>query len=149
MTGRSGRALAERRATAAVVLATALGLLHHLDHAIRGEAGWPVSGDVNGFTYSLLMYPVVAFELYLAARGRRLHGYRMAVAVVGFTFVAAVHFGPVAVDPLGDVYASYDSPVAGGAAVAAAVALLASLILLFALARQSRAAGRRSLTLAP
>ncbi len=148
MTRRGDQALAERRATAAVVMATAFGLLHHLDHVIRGVAGWPVGGDVNGFTYSLLMYPVIAFELSLAARGRPLHGYRMAVAVVGFIFVAAVHFGPVAVDPLGHVYASYDSPLAGSAAVAAVVALLASLILLFVLAHRSRPGRRRSFTLA-
>jgi hypothetical protein len=136
---------ADRLVTATVVLATGLGLLHHVDHAVRGDAGWPVSGDVNAFTYSLLMYPVVAFELYLAAQGRRLHAYRMTVAVVGFTLVAAVHFGPVAADPLDHVYASYGSPVAGGAAVAAAVALLASLILLFGLAHRAARLARKEI----
>ncbi len=76
----------------AVLTAASLGALHHLDHLVRGYAGWPATGEVNAFTYSLAMYPVVAFELHLAHRGRNMRRYRMTFAVVAFALVAAVHF---------------------------------------------------------
>ncbi len=125
----------QRPVTMAVLTAASLGALHHLDHLVRGDAGWPATGEVNAFTYSLAMYPVVAFELYLAHGGRN----RMTVAVVAFALVAAVHFGPVATDRLSHVYASYDPPLLGGAAVSVVLALLASLIALFVLVRRSPA----------
>ncbi|MFC7137277.1 hypothetical protein ACFQRB_14140 [Halobaculum litoreum] len=41
-------------------VATLLGLAHHLDHVIRGNhVGWPITPEVNPFTYSLLIYPLV------------------------------------------------------------------------------------------
>lgn len=129
----------QRPVTMAVLTAASLGALHHLDHLVRGDAGWPATGEVNAFTYSLAMYPVVAFELYLAHRGRNMRRYRMTVAVVAFALVAAVHFGPVATDRLSHVYASYDPPLLGGAAVSVVLALLASLIALFVLVRRSPA----------
>lgn len=126
----------QRPVTAAVLVAATLGALHHVDHVVRGNAGWPATGEVNAFTYSLAMYPIVAIELYLAHRGRNVRRYRMVVAVVAFALVAAVHFGPVAPDRLPHVFASYDSPIMGGAAVTVVLALLGSLIALFVLARR-------------
>jgi hypothetical protein len=42
-------------------LAAALSLGHHLDHLIRGNAvGWPLTGQVNAVTASLVVYPVIA-----------------------------------------------------------------------------------------
>jgi hypothetical protein len=42
-------------------LAAAMSLGHHLDHLIRGNAvGWPVTDQVNAFTFSLVVYPVIA-----------------------------------------------------------------------------------------
>src|SRR5262249_62318349 len=42
-------------------LALAMSLGHHLDHLLRGKAvGWPVSGQVNAFTVSLVVYPNMA-----------------------------------------------------------------------------------------
>lgn len=129
-----------RRVTVVVLVVTALGLAHHLDHVVRDEAGWPFTADVNPFTYSLAIYPVVAFELWQAARGRLLRGYRMTVAAVGFALVAVTHVGPLAADPVASVYASHRSPVAGAVAVAALVALLVGLVALFVVARGLRPA---------
>ena len=142
--GDSGRGgdpiLASRRRVVAAVLAAAfLGFLHHADHVLRGDAGWPFGADVDGFTYSLLVYPIVAVELYLLAKGRLLRRYRMAVAVAAFAFVALTHFGPMAADPLSKVYSAYAWPVAGATAAAVLVGLLVSLVALFLV---SFAAGR-------
>lgn len=44
----------------------ALGLIHHLDHILRFDhSGWPFRGDVSTFTYSLLVYPVIALVLFI------------------------------------------------------------------------------------
>src|SRR4029453_2603888 len=52
-------------------LALALSLGHHLDHLIRGNAvGWPVTGQVNAFTISLIVYPIIAPGLVLYRAGR-------------------------------------------------------------------------------
>ena len=52
-------------------LALALSLGHHLDHLIRGNAvGWPVTDQVNAFTASLIVYPIIATGLVLYRAGR-------------------------------------------------------------------------------
>ena len=52
-------------------LALALSLGHHLDHLIRGNAvGWPVTEQVNAFTVSLVVYPIIATGLVLYHAGR-------------------------------------------------------------------------------
>ena len=41
-------------------LAATLSLAHHVDHVIRHNAvGWPVTGEVNAFTMSLIIYPII------------------------------------------------------------------------------------------
>jgi hypothetical protein len=45
-------------------LALAMSLGHHLDHLVRGNAvSWPLTGQVNAFTFSLGVYPVIATRL--------------------------------------------------------------------------------------
>src|SRR5215217_6630948 len=45
-------------------LAAALSLGHHLDHLIRHNAvGWPLTDQVNAFTLSLVVYPLIATGL--------------------------------------------------------------------------------------
>lgn len=52
-------------------LAAALSLGHHLDHLIRHNAvGWPVTDEVNAFTFSLVVYPVIITGLLLYRAGR-------------------------------------------------------------------------------
>jgi len=56
-------------------VSTLLGVAHHVDHGIRGNhVGWPITPEVNAFTYSLAVYPLVALgSVYAAvvARGER------------------------------------------------------------------------------
>jgi hypothetical protein len=48
------------RGRSLIYLATVLSLGHHLDHVLRGNhSGWPLSGDVTPFTYSLAVYPLI------------------------------------------------------------------------------------------
>jgi hypothetical protein len=52
-------------------LAAALSLGHHIDHVIRHNAvGWPLTGEVNAFTLSLVIYPVIITGLLLYRAGR-------------------------------------------------------------------------------
>ena len=47
-------------------VAAAMSLGHHLDHLIRHNAvGWPLTEEVNAFTASLVVYPVIATGLLL------------------------------------------------------------------------------------
>lgn len=47
-----------------VVLTTALTLGHHVYHVVRGNhSGWPFQDHVSPFTFSLLVYRVVATGL--------------------------------------------------------------------------------------
>jgi hypothetical protein len=81
-------------------LAAALSLGHHLDHLIRHNAvGWPVTDQVNAFTASLIVYPVIITGLLLYRAGRVGPGFWALVSGGGAVFVAAVHFGPAAVEP--------------------------------------------------
>jgi hypothetical protein len=95
-------------------LALAFSLGHHLDHLIRGNAvGWPVSGEVNAFTISLVVYPIIATGLVLYRAGRVGPGFWALVSGGGAVFVGAVHFGPAAVEPPELILDHYESPILG------------------------------------
>jgi hypothetical protein len=52
-------------------LALVMSLGHHLDHLVRGNAvGWPVTDQVNAFTASLVVYPIIATGLVAYQAGR-------------------------------------------------------------------------------
>ena len=59
-----------------IFLAMFLSLGHHIDHIIRGNnVGWPLTAEVNAFTYSLGIYPLILLGLCLYASGRVGPGY--------------------------------------------------------------------------
>jgi hypothetical protein len=106
-------------------LAAALSLGHHLDHLIRGNAvGWPVTEEVNAFTISLIVYPIIATGLLLYRAGRVGPGFWALVSGGGYAFVSAVHFGPVAVEPPPLILDPYDPPILGWLAFAWLVAFV-------------------------
>jgi heme exporter protein D len=95
-------------------LAAAMSLGHHLDHLIRHNAvGWPVTDQVNAFTFSLVVYPVIITGLLLYRAGRVGPGFWALVSGGGAVFVSAVHFGPAAVEPPDMILGHYDPPILG------------------------------------
>jgi hypothetical protein len=95
-------------------LAAALSLGHHLDHLIRHNAvGWPVTSQVNAFTASLIVYPIIITGLLLYRAGRVGPGFWALVSGGGAAFVSAVHFGPAAVEPPALILDHYTPPVLG------------------------------------
>ena len=95
-------------------LAAAMSLGHHLDHLIRGNAvGWPVTEEVNAFTISLVVYPIIIIGLLLYRAGRVGPGFWALVSGGGAVFVSAVHFGPAAVEPPELILDHYDTPILG------------------------------------
>ena len=95
-------------------LAAALSLGHHLDHLIRHNAvGWPLTDEVNAFTISLVVYPIIAAGLLAYRAGRVGPGFWALVSGGGAIFVSAVHFGPAAVEPPQLILDPYDPPVLG------------------------------------
>lgn len=112
-----------------IAVPTLLGLVHHLDHLVRGNhLGWPVTAEVTAFTYSLAIYPLVAVGLYLTVTGRA--GGRYWAALFGFSAVllTAVHLGPWAIEPPSDVILPYANPVVGYLAFGVLVALVVSVV---------------------
>jgi hypothetical protein len=109
-------------------LAAAMSLGHHLDHLIRHNAvGWPLTDQVNAFTFSLGIYPVIVTGLLLYRAGRVGPGFWALVSGGGAVFVSAVHFGPTAVEPPDMILGHYDPPILGWLAfgwLAAFVAVL-------------------------
>ena len=106
-----------------------MSLLHHVDHAIRGNAiGWPLSPEVNPFTMSLGIYPIIATGLLLYRAGRVGPGFWALVSGGGAAFVSAVHFGPFAVEPPHLIHGGYEEPVLGWLAFAWVVAFAAVLM---------------------
>lgn len=100
-------------------LAAALSLGHHLDHLIRHNAvGWPLTGQVNAFTLSLVVYPVIVTGLLLYRAGRVGPGFWALVSGGGAVFVSAVHLGPSAVEPPQLMLGGYGPPILGWLAFA-------------------------------
>ena len=97
-----------------IFLAMFLSLGHHIDHVIRGnQVGWPLTAEVNAFTYSLGIYPLILLGLYLYASGRVGAGYWAILSGSGAVFVAAIHFGPAAVEPPSEIINLYEVPIIG------------------------------------
>ncbi|MGH9152461.1 MAG: hypothetical protein ACRD03_08710 [Acidimicrobiales bacterium] len=96
---------------------TLLSVAHHVDHLLRDVTGWPLEDELNPFTISLFVYPVIVVALVLSRRG--LFGPRSwaVLAGGGASFILAVHVGPVAGDSVTRIPRQYDSALAAGAAL--------------------------------
>jgi hypothetical protein len=117
---------------ALIVLALVLSVAHHVDHVLRGDTGWPLAGAFNAFSASLVIYPLILTGLLLSVLGKVGPRFWAGLSLGGGLFVAAVHLGPVATDTIAGIPSQYESPVAGGLAVALLVALIGVLVGTFA-----------------
>jgi hypothetical protein len=123
---------------------TVFGLLHHLDHIIRGNhSGWPVQETVTPFTFSLLIYALILPGLYATWRGHTVAGYHLFVALVGLALVFSVHFvGEEREAPVSDIYEVYGSPVAGLLALVVLAGLFLGLAALAVVAFRAHRTGK-------
>ena len=88
--------------------------LPHIDHTIRdNHVGWPLTERVTPFTYSLGLYPLILLGLYLYASGRVGTGFWALLSGSGAIFLAAIHFGPAAVEPPADIINLYEPQIVG------------------------------------
>ena len=130
----------------AAAAVTIFGILHHLDHIVRGNhSGWPFQEAVTPFTFSLLIYALLLPGLYLTLRSRLMAGYWLFTAVVLFAVVTLAHFvGAEREQPIRDIYAVYENPVWGFLALVDLAAIYLSLAVLAGVSIQSlRRGGRR------
>lgn len=112
------------------LLATVMSFGHHVDHVIRGNAvGWPLTPQINAFSASLVIYPIIATALLLYRTGRIGPGTWALVSGGGAAFVGTVHFGPSAVEPPSDIVTAYEPAILGWLAFAWLVAFVTILIL--------------------
>lgn len=112
-----------------IAVPTLLGIVHHIDHVIRGNhVGWPVTPGVNSFTYSLVIYPVIGVGLYLTVTDRVGVRYWVGTAALGTGMLWFFHLSPWAVEPPVDVILPYANPVVGYTAFAVVIALILSLL---------------------
>ena len=134
-----------RRLVIPAAAVTVFGVLHHVDHAIRGNhVGWPLIDAVTPFTFSLGVYLLLLPGLYLTPRGKVWAGYWLVVSVLSLALVVWVHFGPSPeAESLPEVYGPWGNALLGGLAVAILFALLASLVALLVAAVRARAASGR------
>lgn len=134
-----------RRLVIPAAAVTAFGVLHHIDHALRGNhVGWPLIDAVTPFTFSLGLYLLLLPGLYLTVRGKVWAGYWLGVSVLALALVTWVHFSPGPdAESLPEVYGPWGNAILGGIAVAILFALLASLIALLLAALRVRGASGR------
>jgi hypothetical protein len=105
-----------------------LGLLHHVDHIVRGNhVGWPITAEVNPFTYSLLVYPMLLVGLYMTwFTDRKTTNYW--IGFFGFSSIL-VTYTHVFIEPPADILGPRSNPVIAYLALALMIALSAALIL--------------------
>jgi hypothetical protein len=126
----SGRDRLRRVLLVLGVIVTVFGVLHHVDHVVRGNhSGWPFREAVTPFTFSLLVYALLLPGIYMNLRGRVAAGWWVFTAAVALALVVFVHFlgGEEREAPIRDIYAVYGSPVTGLAALVVLAGLLAGL----------------------
>ena len=115
-----------------VFLAAFMSLGHHVDHVIRGNhVGWPVTEHPTPFTYSLGIYPLILLGLFLYRSGKAGPGFWAFLSGSGALFVAAIHFGPTAVEPPGDIIDLHEPRIVGWFAFAWLVVFVAVLAVTF------------------
>ena len=113
-----------------VLVPTILGIAHHIDHVIRGNhVGWPLTPEVDEFTYSLAIYPLLVISLYLTSIRRVEARYWAGFFAFSAGMLAYFHISPWAVEPPQDVMVPYSNPVAGYLAFGIALALIVSVII--------------------
>ncbi|MEX5234263.1 hypothetical protein [Kocuria arenosa] len=118
-----------RRLYALILLALVLAVGHHLDHIVRGNhVGWPLTLEVNAFTFSLIIYPLILTGLALSRAGFIGPGTWVFLSGGGAIFLTVIHFGPWAIEPPGDIIDLYDPPLIGWLAFGWLLALIAVLI---------------------
>src|SRR5919107_5371238 len=110
----SGVSVQSRMLYGLIYLAMFLSLGHHIDHVSRGNnVGWPVTAEVNAFTYSLGVYPLILLGLFLYRSNRVGPGYWAILSGTGAVFVAWIHFGPAAVEPPAEIINLYEARIVG------------------------------------
>ncbi|RXK46888.1 hypothetical protein [Halorientalis pallida] len=113
-----------------VAIPTVLGLAHHVDHVVRGNhVGWPLTAQVNPFTYSLAIYPLLGISLYLSLTDRVDARYWAGFFAFSAGMLAYFHVSPWAVEPPQDVMVPYENPLLGYLAFGIVLALIASVCL--------------------
>ena len=125
----SGRDRLRRVLLVLGIVVTVFGVLHHVDHVVRGNhSGWPFEEAVTPFTFSLLVYALLLPGIYMNLRGRVAAGWWVFTAVAVLALVTFAHFlSGEREAPIRDIYAVYGSPVAGLAALVVLGGLLAGL----------------------
>jgi hypothetical protein len=119
----------DRRLVGLILLAVVMAAGHHIDHLIRGNAvGWPVTPEVNAFTASLVIYPLIVGGLLLYRIGVVGPGFWTFLSSGGAIFLTAIHFGPFAVEPPAAILDHYDSPVVGWMALLWLIGLVGVLV---------------------
>lgn len=112
-----------------VLVPTLLGAAHHVDHIIRGNhVGWPITPEINAFTYSLAIYPLLAISLYLTLTRRVEARYWAGFFAFSAGMLAYFHVSPWAVEPPRDVMLPYDNLLVGYLAFGIVLALIASVL---------------------
>ena len=113
-------------------MAALLSLGHHLDHVLRGDhTGWPLTGQVTPFTFSLVVYPLILFGLHLSRTGRAGPGFWLWVSGPGALFLVAVHLGPTAIERPEEILDGHATRELGWAAFAWLLTLMAVLAATF------------------
>jgi len=103
-----------RRVLLAVFVPALFGMAHHVDHIVRGNhVGWPLTPEINAFTLSLAVYPLLAFGLVLTGTGRVGLRYWLGFLTANSVLLSAVHLGPWAIEPPSDIIAPYSDPLVG------------------------------------
>ena len=119
----------DRTLYALIYLALFMALGHHVDHVIRGNnVGWPVTDEVNAFTYSLGIYPVILLGLYLSRTGRVGPGFWVFLSGGGVLFLGFIHFAPGAIEPPHEIIDLYRPRILGWLAFAWLVLFIAVLV---------------------
>jgi hypothetical protein len=121
----------------------ALGFGHHVEHLIRGVYGWPFNSEVNPFTISLVVYPIVLLGFELTRRGKVGAPFWAVVTLASALAIGIIHLTPFGPEPPGSLFDEYESALAASIALAIVLAAVVVLITAAAYATRLWASGRR------
>lgn len=78
-----------------------LGILHHTDHVLRADhSGWPFRPEVTIFTYTLVIYPLLALAYVMGSKP----WVRVGIITVVMFFTLLAH---TLIEPPGQIYGTW------------------------------------------
>ncbi len=118
----------DKKLTVLVGVIIALSLGHDIDHVVRGDFRWSLSGSAPILAVLVIKYAILGFGLYFYLKNKVGPLFWAIVAGISVVLAWLAHFSPFSEQTPQTIYRAYATPAAGTAAVSVLALLMLALV---------------------